>query len=104
MRRTEAHPDPAVAEGPRRSVHSRVGFRLVALPGIPYDVAHVQRTCARVEVDALEKRRADGTALTGTFGHKETTVDPAGLGNQFGQLLKPAWASVDLPRRRYLAR
>jgi hypothetical protein len=26
-------------------------------------------------VDALKERRADGTALTGTFDHKQTVVD-----------------------------
>jgi len=35
-------------------------------------------------VDALEERRADGTALTGTFDHKQTTVDGAGLDDEFG--------------------
>src|SRR5439155_16495724 len=32
--------------------------------------------------DALEERRADGTALTGTLDHKQTMVDGAGLGDE----------------------
>ena len=39
-------------------------------------------------VDALEQRRADGTALTGTFDHKQTTVDVAGLGHELGQMFE----------------
>jgi len=35
-------------------------------------------------VDALEERRADGTALAGTFDDKQTVVDLAGLGDQLG--------------------
>ncbi len=38
-------------------------------------------------VDALEERRADGTALTGTLDHKQTMVDVLGLGGQLGQVL-----------------
>lgn len=41
-------------------------------------------------VDALKERRADGTALTGTFDHKQTTVDGAGLVDELGQVLEPA--------------
>ena len=40
-------------------------------------------------VDALEERRADGTALAGTLDHKQTVVDLAGLGDEFGQVLEP---------------
>ena len=40
-------------------------------------------------VDALEERRADGTALAGTLDHKQATVDPAGLGHQLGQVADP---------------
>ena len=39
-------------------------------------------------VDALKERRADGTALTGTFDHKQTIVDLAGLVDQLGQVLE----------------
>ena len=39
-------------------------------------------------VDALEQRRADGTALTGTLDHKQAIVDPAGGGDQLGQVLQ----------------
>ena len=39
-------------------------------------------------VDALEERRADGTALAGTFDHKHAVVDLAGLGDQLGQVLE----------------
>ena len=38
-------------------------------------------------VDALEERRADGTALAGTFDHKQAVVDLAGLADQLGQML-----------------
>jgi len=34
-------------------------------------------------VDALEERRADGTALAGTFQHKQPVVDLAGLGHPY---------------------
>ena len=40
-------------------------------------------------VDALKERRADGTALTGTFDHKQTVVDLAGLVHELGQMLEP---------------
>ena len=40
-------------------------------------------------VDALEERRADGTALAGTLDHKQAVVDLAGLGDQLGQVLEP---------------
>jgi hypothetical protein len=40
-------------------------------------------------VDALEEHRADGTALTGTFDHKQTGVDGAGALDQLGQVLEP---------------
>ena len=40
-------------------------------------------------VDALEERRADGTALAGTFDHKQTVVDLAGLVHELGQVLEP---------------
>jgi hypothetical protein len=40
-------------------------------------------------VDALEERRADGTALTGTFHCKQTIVDRASLADEFGQVLEP---------------
>lgn len=33
-------------------------------------------------VSALRERRADGTNLAGTFGHKQTVVDLVGLGYQ----------------------
>ena len=36
-------------------------------------------------VDALEERRADGTALAGMFDHKQAVVDLAGLADQLGQ-------------------
>src|SRR5262249_27808863 len=39
-------------------------------------------------VDGLEGRRADGTALTGTFDHKQTVVDLAGPGHELGQVLE----------------
>ena len=39
-------------------------------------------------VDALEKRRADGTALTGTLDHKQTGVDLSGPARQLGQVLE----------------
>jgi hypothetical protein len=39
-------------------------------------------------VDALKQRRADGTALAGTFDHKHAVVYLAGLGHQLGQLLE----------------
>ena len=39
-------------------------------------------------VDALKERRADGTALTGTFDHKQTMVDWPGLGDELGQVLE----------------
>jgi hypothetical protein len=39
-------------------------------------------------VGALKERRADGTALAGTFDHKQTVVDLAGLGHQLGQVLE----------------
>ena len=40
-------------------------------------------------MDALEERRADGTALTGTLDHKQTTVDLAGLVDQLAKVLEP---------------
>jgi hypothetical protein len=39
-------------------------------------------------VDALEERRADGTALTGTLDHKQTIVDLASLGHELRQVLQ----------------
>jgi len=39
-------------------------------------------------MDALEERRADGTALAGTLDHKQTTVDLASLRHQLGQVLE----------------
>ena len=39
-------------------------------------------------VDALKERRADGTALAGTFDHKQAVVDLASLGDQLGQVLE----------------
>ena len=47
-------------------------------------------------VDALEERRADGTALAGTFNHKQTVVDLAGLVHQLGQVLE-AGADAKVP-------
>ena len=41
-------------------------------------------------VDALEERRADGTALTGTFDHKQTVIDGARFLLQLGQMLEAA--------------
>ena len=35
-------------------------------------------------VDALKERRADGTALAGTFDHKQTVVDLTGLVDELG--------------------
>src|SRR5208282_1577584 len=40
-------------------------------------------------VDALEERRADGTALAGTFDHKQAVVDLARFADEFGQMLEP---------------
>jgi hypothetical protein len=40
-------------------------------------------------VDALEERRADGTALAGTFDHKQAVVDLAGFADELGQMLEP---------------
>ena len=37
-------------------------------------------------VDALEERRADGTALTGTLDHKQTSVDVAGATDELGEV------------------
>ena len=48
-------------------------------------------------VDALEERRADGTALAGTFDHKQAVVDLAGLGHQLGHVLE-AGADGQVPR------
>jgi hypothetical protein len=45
-------------------------------------------TCVGL-VDALKERRADGTALTGTFDHKQTVVDLAGLVHELGKMLEP---------------
>jgi len=39
-------------------------------------------------VDALKQRRADGTALTGTFDHKQPLVDLAGFVDQCGQVVQ----------------
>jgi hypothetical protein len=47
-------------------------------------------------VDALEERRADGTALTGTLDVKQTIVDLAALVDQFGQMLEPG-EDVEVP-------
>jgi hypothetical protein len=38
-------------------------------------------------VDALKQRRADGTALTGAFDHKQPVVDLAGFGDELGQVV-----------------
>ena len=38
-------------------------------------------------VDALEERRADGTALTGSLDHKQPVVDLAGFGDELGEVL-----------------
>ena len=40
-------------------------------------------------MDALEERRADGTALAGTLDHKQTAIDLTGLFDQLGQVLEP---------------
>src|SRR5664280_14371 len=40
-------------------------------------------------VDALKERRADGTALAGTFDHKQTVVDLACLLDKLGEMLEP---------------
>jgi transposase len=40
-------------------------------------------------VDALKERRADGTALAGTFDHKQTVVDLSGLVHELGKMLEP---------------
>jgi hypothetical protein len=40
-------------------------------------------------VDALEERRADGTALAGTLDHKQTVVDLSGLADELSQVLEP---------------
>jgi hypothetical protein len=40
-------------------------------------------------VDALKERRADGTALAGTFDHKHPMVDLPGLVDELGQVLEP---------------
>jgi hypothetical protein len=40
-------------------------------------------------VDALKERRADGTALAGTFDHKQTVVDLSGLFHELGKMLEP---------------
>ena len=40
-------------------------------------------------VETVEEIVADGTALTGTFDHKQTAVDGAGLGDELGQVLEP---------------
>ena len=39
-------------------------------------------------VDALEERRADGTALTGTFDDKQPLVDLAGSVDQLGEVVQ----------------
>jgi hypothetical protein len=39
-------------------------------------------------VDALEERRADGTALAGTFDHKQTVVDLAALFHELGKMFE----------------
>lgn len=49
------------------------------------------------QVDALEERRADGTALAGTFDHKQAVVDGARFLLQLGQMGKPA-LDVDVRR------
>ena len=41
-------------------------------------------------VDALKERRADGTALAGTFDDKQPLVDLAGLGDELGEVLEAA--------------
>jgi hypothetical protein len=48
-------------------------------------------------VDALKERRADGTALTGTFDDKQTVVDLASLVDQLGQMLEPG-TDAKVPR------
>ena len=40
-------------------------------------------------VSALEQRGPDGTALAGTFDHKQAVVDRPGFGDQLGQVLDP---------------
>jgi alkylation response protein AidB-like acyl-CoA dehydrogenase len=37
-------------------------------------------------MDVVKERRADGTALAGTFDHKQTVVDLAGLLDELGQV------------------
>ena len=39
-------------------------------------------------VDALEQRRADGTALTGPLDDKQPLVDLAGFGDQLGEVVQ----------------
>ncbi len=48
-------------------------------------------------VDALKECRADGTALAGTFDHKQTVVDLAGPVDELGQMLEPG-EDPDVPR------
>jgi hypothetical protein len=48
-------------------------------------------------VDALKQRRADGTALTGSFDHKQPLVDLADFVDQFGQVVKTG-RDVEVPR------
>jgi hypothetical protein len=48
-------------------------------------------------VGALEQRRADGTALTGTLDHKQPMVDLARLHHQLGQVLEPG-QDIDVGR------
>ena len=38
-------------------------------------------------VDALEERRADGTALAGSLDHEQTVVDLTGLGNELVEVV-----------------
>ena len=40
-------------------------------------------------MDALEARRADGTALAGTFDHEQTVVDLSGPVDELGEMLEP---------------
>ena len=48
-------------------------------------------------VDALEERRADGTALAGTLDHKQTVVDLPSLGRELGKVLEAA-SDVEVAR------
>jgi len=43
-------------------------------------------------MEAIEQIVSDGTTLTGTFDHKQTILDLAGLGDQLGQMFEPGQA------------